>query len=365
MRYKTLIVSFLTALILFFSYNFYSKQIPVHDYDERWWVRDSWTLVSNSDQPMLLKYIFKLWLYPKYSKVDMPILDNMVIDTRVLSHMVLSIHVLFVSLFLLRYKGFIFSTLFLLLYAWNRTILDSALLAQSESIFLFLFTVSTVFVLKYFLDDHKNRDLIIFSVATGLAFSTKLNGILPYILFLVIYNIKLLDKNFKLKLSTPITLFSPIIIIAFIFVALNPFVQNNPVFKTMEMFSHRQQTVLWQMNNFKEYALPNLGDRYTRVSTNLFEHNGSLTWVYVLLFLIGLASTLHKSAKGDKFSKLMMITFLFMFITTGIYYQLNWPRYLIHLIMFVVYYQIEGLTFLISQLLIRRSKKLNAYINHW
>lgn len=365
MKHKLLltIIAIFVSLQIFGTYRQHASQIPIHDYDERWWVRDSWKLVSNNDQPMLLKYIFKIWLLPKYMNIPSPHIDDLVLDVRTLSEITMVATIISLSFYLKKYKGLLFSAIFLILYSSNNLLLENGVLAQSESIFLFLFTMATVNMFSFFTKRSSKFNLILFSIFTGLALSTKLNGILLYVVFLCIYNIEMLKNEFTLKASTVYKIILPLVLISIIFVSLNPFVRMNPIANTIDMYRHRQTTVVWQMNYFDEAALWNLEDRYTAIITALFNQTKYML-IYSILFCIGFIKNIFKLSKGDVFSKIFTITFVILLIITGVYYQLNWPRYLIHLVMFTTFYVTDGILSIIERLVTTyRSKKFNFHIN--
>lgn len=364
MKYKILltVIAFFISIIIFGVYRDHASQIPIHDYDERWWVSDSWKLTINNDQPMLLKYIFKIWLLPKYMTNTTPQIDDMVLDVRTLSEITMVATILSLSFYFLKYKGLLFSIIFLILYSSNDLLLENGVLAQSESIFLFLFTMAIINMFSYFNKKYNKFNLILFSIFTGLALSTKLNGILLYAVFLFIYNIEILKKEFNLNISTFYKIALPLLLIVIIFISLNPFVQVNPIANTIEMYKHRQMTVIWQMNYFNDAALWNLESRYLAMITNLFSQTTHVL-IYSILFCIGFVKNIFKLLRGDTFSKIFIMTFIILVVTTGIYYQLNWPRYLIHLVMFTTFYVTDGILLVLERLVVNRAKKLNFNID--
>ena len=80
---KYISISILIFIALVFSYSFFSKKISISSYDEVYWVGTSyffqpfihgnfderiWDAELAYDEPMLTRFAFGAWLYPKYLK---------------------------------------------------------------------------------------------------------------------------------------------------------------------------------------------------------------------------------------------------------------------------------------------------------
>ena len=361
MSRKFLLITAIIFIALFYIFRNYSTTLPVQEYDEKMWITNSWNLISDNDQPMFLKYVFKSWLSIRYGQGSSLKVDEMVLDARTISQLLLSLNIILVSWFFLKHKGVLFSVVLLFLYTTNYLLVRNGVLAQSESLFVILFNLSLFFIFEYFLKEFKLKNLILFSIFTGLTFSTKLNGIMPYIIFFILYNIEIVKDRIKVTLLTIAKVVVPLLCIFFIFVILNPFVRDNPIPKTLEMFQHRSEIISTQTKLFYESAIPNIGDRYLKIADNLLL-KAKFPMISALLFTIGFLKSLKNSLKENQFSNMMIKMFLITVVITGFYYELNWPRYLTHLVLFIIYFQIEGVLDILK-ILFSRSKKLNAYIN--
>lgn len=431
------LASFLIIITLFFSYRYFSKNLAISYYDEEEWVGGSyffqfyingnfdkniWDTVSSKDQPMLTKFLFGAWLYPKYlnAKRNDNNLDyskflisrgfnfvdglrsyafyvkslgnefvtlqtgdagfsndlirkygngiqkniDLILYVRILNTMLLTAAVVVLTFFLKRQRGAVFALGFLFLYGFNTLIVDSGLRAHSEALFLLFFNSSMISMFIYFLTGEKLRYLIIFSILLGLCFSTKLNGILLYFVYLTLFIPNLISNHLKSGfLAWMAKIVMPFFIAVTIFIVLNPYVFSDPLNKIRDMFKHRQNVVTSQMSLFPDDALLNIKDRFLQIPRVFYSNESILRYnnvkfdigqkrfglVLFTLFAIGIYSEARKAKRGNKFSFMVLVTFFLVFLITGSYLQLTWERYLVHLVFFFIYYQLSGFIFCLEK----------------
>jgi hypothetical protein len=380
--------------------------------------RNIWDSNSSKDQPMLTRYVFGAWLYheyieakkydksldyskfltsrgflgpgilsqhsPKNDLVTLPvgisglpddlvkdlgggILTNIQIIQKVrgLALLLLIIAVVVPTLLIKNVKGLLFASVFLFFYGFNTLIVNSGLMAQTESIFLLFFNSSLVFMYIFYSNIKKLRYLFIFSVLAGLCFSTKLNGIMLLFAFIALETEILIfhERNTNIIKSISNVAASAFITLS-VFTVLNPFVYPNPIGRILEMFNHRQGVVNIQMKIFPEDAINRTGDQYLYIAKSFFDNEHILEFnnikfnsiidflgpLLFALFVLGMYLEIKKARKGDKFADFMLIAFIVVGLTTGAYLQLSWNRYLVHLVIFFVYYQVVGLYFIVTKI---------------
>jgi hypothetical protein len=372
---------------------------------------DVWNNTTAMNQPMLAQFAFGLWLYPKYlsQKQVEPNLDytkfliehgfddvdgglpeyasfknsiqgefttlrgngagfpdelvaklgknilkttELIQSVRILNSLLLASSVVLLFTLFYKPKRLLFSLIFTFAYAYNSLILNWGLMAHSEALFLLLFNCSIYFLYKYFFQSDTTKNLLFFSVFMGLCFSTKLNGIMLYFVFLIL---TLVMPGFGNK-NRPcgfLRIILPIIISLAIFTILNPYTYSSPILNTFNMFVLREETARWQMIAFPYVALPGLVSRVGFIANsfanNFFFLSGEMTSNYfykiiiAVLFFTGVFFEIRNIIKKDKFSLFIFSAFVITFAVTASYLQLAWPRYLIQLVLFFVYYEITGL----------------------
>lgn len=285
---------------------------------------------------------------------------HLIQKVRELTLLLLIVAVIVPAFFIKKQKGLLFALTFLFFYAFNTLIVGSGLMAQTEALFLLTFNSSLIFMFMYYLDNKKFKYLLIFSVMAGLCFSTKLNGImLLFILIALEVKRLIFSKRNKYVVKALKNIAVAFLITVSIFTLLNPFVYSNPIGRILEMFNHRQGVVNIQMRIFPEYAINKIGDRYLYIAQSFFGNKHILEFnnikfnstinilrpILLIMFILGIYLEIKRAKNGNKFSNFILITFLVVVLTTGAYLQLSWNRYLIHLVLFFIYYQIVGLFF--------------------
>lgn len=430
-KYFLLLSASFLIMILFFSYNFFSKNLAISYYDEEEWVggsyfyqfysmrdfdRKIWDTTFSKDQPMLTKLVFGAWLYPEYFKnrkrspakdfseflvyhgfsfvdsfdrypllakslgqnfVNLPkgaggepkelikiygekINDNISLIQKVrnLNLFLLIITVMATTLLIKKQKGILYALVFFFFYGFNTLVVDSGLRAHSEALFLLFFNLGITFLFLYYQSNKNLNYLVSFSIIAGLAFSTKLNGIMLLFAYFVLETINLINENKKAKiLESVLSLIMTIGITLTVFTILNPFVFPSPIKNTLEMFRYREAVVQYQKVIFPTQALFKHTDRYQYVAGSFFRkdlitkvNNIKLNSRYnfyglilLLFFATGTYSELKNIRSGNKFSIFMFVFFVVELTTTTVYIQLSWARYLVHLVLFFIYYQTSGI----------------------
>lgn len=247
------------------------------------------------------------------------------------------------------------SLTFTLFYAYNNLIVSNGLLAHSEALFLLLFNLSLIHLYKYIHESYSLWRLLIFSVIAGLCFSTKLNGIMLYILYLFQTLLPGSSLNGTNILTKTVRLILPLAIPLIIFTILNPYTHPSPLQNIQNMFNFREETVLYQFENHPDIALPNIGNRIA-FTINSFTKSGlfmnqDVPWINTyqliifVLIITGIVIEIKRVMADNKFSKFMLSAYITSLVITISYLQLAWERYLIHLILFFVYYEVIGLLF--------------------
>jgi len=379
-------------------------------YLERNFSTKVWDTYYTIDEPTLMYFTYGLWLYPKYLKektinnnldynkylilhgfyhlrhideyrnfqdslgnqfVTLKVADfgfpeelvgrygkgilkniEIIQYSRILNTLFLTFTVTLLFQFIRKNKGYFTALIFSFFYAFNYLILTVCLPANADALFLFLFNLSLITLFKY-LESQKLKYLILFSVFTGLLFSTKLNGLMIYFLYVILaiifwFSTKDDNKTFFIKLFK---IFLPLPILIPVFIILNPYTYPSPLLNLQAMFFHRVEAAAYQSIMFPDVALSTLGQRIVFI-TETFLNNHlfiefNMTPIYkaitILMFMVGILYEIKQIFQSNKFSKFMFISFVVIFLITLSYIQLAWTRYLIQLTLFVIYYQSIGI----------------------
>lgn len=370
-----------------------------------------WQNYESYDQPKLAEYSYGLWLYPMYlaqklgpqkpssylqflvqhnlysvspelKKYAPPVLHPVVFDkkdigfaadymarhgaesvkainliymSRVLDVVLLAGSVVIVYLLVLQYFHHWVATLFALLYGFNPLLITTGVIAQSEALFLFTFNCAFLFLTLYFQKGQRKLDLVLFALFAGLCASTKLNGFMLPIIFLVINTIQALKT--KANRSTIIaTGFFPLLAAFVILVCLNPFTFSDPLSNAIFLFQWRfsEATVapmlqnpgvrIWAvLNHF--YLLPQV---YTY--SGIFSFENFSNSLYFRIYLIGSVTAgigywSRKAFQKETSGVVIMSSFLIILMLMSWYLTLDWPRYYVQLPLFFLVFQFSGLYF--------------------
>jgi hypothetical protein len=165
--------------------------------------------------------------------------------------------------------GLIAAIIFSICYGFNHLLLEAALLAHSEALFVFTFNAAFLFMSFYFIKEKKVLYLLLFSLFAGLNMSTKVNGLMLVTMFIVSSFILYFVMHEK-KVKHILLSFIPILISLGIFVSLNPFTYSNIYKNVWYLFDHRMVTALLQADKYPERYLPNGISRMTKIFENFY-----------------------------------------------------------------------------------------------
>jgi len=117
------------------------------------------------------------------------------------------------------------------------------------------------------------------------------------------------------------------------------------------IFNHFYSNYNSNLNfNFNEISLP-----FPRsLSKNVF-YLGFL----LILMITGIVSEIVYAFKGDKNKLVILVTFFVIIITMVFYLNIEWNRYYIQLVFFIIFYQMLGVLFYVK--LIRKLLLLNLF----
>ncbi len=291
---------------------------------------------------------------------------NLILYARILNVFLLSGAVIIAYFLALKFKGFIFSIIFSILYGYNSLIIETGLKAYSEALFLLTFNASLYFMVLYF---EKNRNilyLILFSLFSSLCMSTKLNGSFMFIIFTFVNTLILIlfkEKKVSNILWNIFSLFLGLVI----FVGLNPFTYSNPFKNIKYMFEHRNSTAIYERIYNPEASIERgksikkifenfYFSGYTKIFNgikifnrlNLIKNYG----VYLfLLFLLGMIYTIKLVLQKYVMAIIIITSFLIILLFMNYYLILDWMRYYVHLSFFFTLFQLSGLFFLLKYIL--------------
>ena len=296
------------------------------NFDERIWDAE-----LAYDEPMLTRFAFGAWLYPKYLKekkffwpqfdyttflimngfytndskipsyhesykvnkdriVTIEIGDvgtdsyfiekyganitkslDLIWYTRKLNYFFLAVAVVVLWILLLRFKGLFFSFLFLIFYGYNTLLINWGVYAHSEPLFLLLFNLSIFFACYYFVLKRNVKYLFLFSFFVGLTMSAKINGIMLLIPFYVCLFLDLFRNYNKIsKLNIVLGLVLPAAISLSVFVLLHPTTYKNPRNTIPEMYEFRKKATVRFAEAYPHTFLPTTKAKFTQIFENFY-----------------------------------------------------------------------------------------------
>jgi len=417
---RWLVAPSIIFLILVFYYNSCLKTLSVSFYDEFLWTGRSyffeyyikgdfknkiWQSYESYDQPKLTEYAYGAWLYPTYLKekrneksldyknflikngfgnvddrgynsleeyfaknnIDGTKAIKIINKARLLNVFLLAGSVVLVYLLILQNMNAVTGIIFSGCYGLNYLIINTCLKAHSEALFLFTFNAAFLFMNLYF-KKKKNIYLILFSIFTGLCVSTKLNGIMLMIIFMIL-NIIIFGVIQKNKIKN--ILFKSILSLSIcmaVFWILNPFVYSHPFKNTVYLFDWRMKTATTVQSNLsKENYLPNNLLRIKKIFENFYfskqttNFNGvkiinklDLPKIYgitlFILFIFGLVYCLKMAWRKNTAAIIMCGSFFIILLMMSYYLILDWPRYYVQLVLFFAIFQLLGLFLIVKKI---------------
>jgi hypothetical protein len=253
-------------------------------------------------------------------------------------------------------KGTYFGLLYLLLTFQNKIIVESALKAHSEALFMLFFVLSLAFIAKW-MNSRSLKDLLISSICIGLFVSVKINGVFMYAVLFILTVIKdHSTRNVSFIRILRVIVISGLITFSVVSI-LNPFILISPIGNFIEMYAYRYQTLLWQSLYFDQTSLINVTSRFAAIFRNIFMiGNIWFAFAFAGVFMIGLTREITVSLKRDPVSLVILFSFLTLFIAMLFYLLEDWPRYYIPMIFYAIYFEVSGIQTLLSGTLHHNSK---------
>ena len=203
--------------------------------------------------------------------------------------------------------------------------------------------------------------ITILGISSGLAMSTKLNGIMPVILFVIIQIIFLgigvmrgifSKKNLLFRLVSIVVV---IILTSSIFTLLNPSAWENPISGIYKIFMWRQLATVEFVQNLNSDFSSSIMYRIPLIIANTLHYPYSIVWyphsfsrfyIESILLLTGITYMISEIVmKKSVLLSVYLILYISTFIIISIYVLLPWDRYLLPLIPYTVTIQALGVKY--------------------
>lgn len=298
---------------------------------------------------------------------------------------ILTLTVVITFLLTRRISSLIAALLTSIMFGMNFLFITSGLRAHSEGLFVLLFLTTTYLLV---LTVTSKKDTLLLSLLTGISTAlltqTKLNGIMLFFFVNGTYLIILLKNFYNKDLFSiqkkliGIFLFNSTCII--LFIALHPYLYPNPIENTLTMYRIRYQQAQEQASQYPSQKLPTYSDRITSVYSNFIfdsekhcHFNGQFFlherfcmsavsfYMKVILFFGGTVIFLNKIRRNVTHPRVLIFTcFLFINLMASFYLLLNWDRYYVHFIYFMILFQVVAVTSIL-QFATKRYKNNQLY----
>jgi len=186
---------------------------------------------------------------------------KILLKARFLSWLFSALTILIVFFLGKKILGFRLGLIWVIILGFQKTYINSTLPATSDAFLIFFLVLFAYLILIWVsnLSSLKKRNkigyLVPLAIVGGLAFATKLNGGVTLIAFVAcLLYLKLKAKKISWAgLMLNMSVFG--LIFWAVFVALNPFVWDNPLGRTTEMIKHRQNTIAGQQARHPDSAI--------------------------------------------------------------------------------------------------------------
>ena len=275
-------------------------------------------------------------------------------------------------------RGIVPPLMLSLLVSNNSLLTEAGLKAQSDGLFVTLFNFCLLMLILY-IRKNKLRYWWFFCFAAGLLISTKLNGIMALIIGGLTLGYQLLIKR-KFYWKDMIIKFISMLAIPFtLLVLINPFTWSRPIGNSMFLFEHRAKTAVDQCLELPGNCIFTHFDRLNRILENFYSVENvhffnypfgwpvlsmniylCLTIILGIFFIMGVIYCLADTKKRKSVNWLMVSSLSVVLISMVFYLKLDWYRYYIQLVLFVVYFQICGVIFVCNLLLGRTGKSFEG-----
>ncbi len=290
-------------------------------------------------------------------------------------------------------KNWLYGLISMILIGTNSLFLQSMTTAMADSPLIFfslLFALQSLIWLKMVNADSNKYGLllsVLLGLCGGLAISTKLNGGINIIYFLLILIVLFVRKRITIAYFL-IHLFIVVSISYIVFFVINPFVWERPVKNTIYMVDHRLNTFHQQQNTpeFERDALRNISERIVAFNERMlqpeayYSNFGKLNnklHLDLILFLFGLywmlindvskehvyfkdnrpflsLKVLKNRVGKDNVLKLgFQLWMLALFVLTVFFLPLDWDRYYMPLVLVVGFVQAFSINLFIDNIAIR------------
>ena len=424
----------------------YQKSLPIRFWDEFLWVGrgyffdeylkgnfydEKWQTHQSYDQPKVAEYYYGITLYAKYindkktssvdslynfldkysliedsnSKTKIPYkntdsgnLDyyyqkygpksietiNLILEARRYNTVVLTLTAILVYFLGLKIKNSVFGILFSVVYGLNTLVVNTNLVAHSEVLFLLFFNASILTLSHLYSRKKVNKFLLLFfAILSGFCMSTKLNGAMLLIIFLILQLYSLLASNKKsiFLIRKRIQQSIAVVLISFlVFLILNPFALLKPIENTQYMLSYRMLTANGQAANYADLALKNPLSRLVKIFENYYVletknfnqiilvQDQPISKLYfkstLFLLILGLFSSVSFRSRHKRKNKyfIFIISFFITMFVSILYIKIDWERYFVHLALFFLFFQTYGIYWLATKT-IERLKQ--AWVRVW
>lgn len=256
-----------------------------------------------------------------------------------------------------RYKGRLFAFFCALMFAFNPLLVETSLKAHSEALFVFLFTLSLYFIADSSVN-LKLSNILVTSILIGFTASSKLNGLLLYPVYVCYTHFVVLLKKIRSNVIESLLNINqkvaPSAVVVFVtFVILNPYTYPNPIVKSLEMYKYRWEISDAQQESHRaDSALYSAQQRVHSINENLFVINNSKSVgvTLIIMFIFGIVGEAGRLARRNSFTIFMLSAFVIILTAILCYLKLNWLRYFVPLIPFVVYYEACGAQYILKLL---------------
>jgi hypothetical protein len=256
----------------------------------------------------------------------------------------------------------------------NYFVISASLKAHSEGLFLFLFVLGIMLLIRYFSRaSFQLSQALLIAVVGGLCAATKLNGAMIvafYSLLAIIIGFANARRN-KIRAAIHHTLSAVYVpLLSFLaFVIVNPILYLDPINNSWLLIKHRLTISHLQSLYFSNVALDNFSSRVLSVFSKFLDlrqanslsapfpgHSSSLapivSTLLSLFFIVGLVTFIYQGKNRRDmharilFSGLFGLTLLMM----GTYLRLSWDRYYIPAAPFILFFQGYGIVTVFQQL---------------